>query len=273
MMPTLGADRDNTGGTTWASFWSNTSMASTPRIRRIARFVLSGFLLAIALGWLFLYFDSILQRRRAERLISDLKTFPFATAGFNEVRDLMVRYGGHAIQRLPQTPPLTCTVSHCYFELSLEHRLLRLPVRGRAADVLYNTLAYVGVRPWAVSLNFEVKDGRLERSSTTVGQFKMARFGDTDVLDPLEYNVHTERTDVGFRPREGGVGYVIGRPHVTGPLEEDWEAWLVQTPTAPMQRAFDINLACLTTILHGCRDFAELAPFVWADYQREKAQR
>ena len=46
------------------------------------------------------------QRRRAESLVADLKSLAFSTAGFPAVRDVMIRYGGHGIQRelLPRFP-------------------------------------------------------------------------------------------------------------------------------------------------------------------------
>jgi hypothetical protein len=48
-----------------------------------------------------LYFDSVYQRQRAESLIADLKSFPFASAGFSGVRELAIHHGGTAVQQFP----------------------------------------------------------------------------------------------------------------------------------------------------------------------------
>ena len=132
-------------------------MHGSGRLRGAVRFSISAFLIALVVSWLLLYLDSIVQRRKAEQLVLDLKSFPFATAGFTEVRDFMVSHGGQAVQQFPQTPPLTCTVRDCTFEVSFEHRLLRLPVDGgRTAELLYTAFVYSGVRPWGVFSRFEV---------------------------------------------------------------------------------------------------------------------
>ena len=246
-------------------------MHGSGRVRGAVRFSIGAFLIALVVSWLLLYFDSIVQRRRAEQLILDLRSFPFATAGFPEVRDFMVSHGGKAIQRLPQTPPLTCTVHDCTFEVSVQHRLLRLPVdAGRTSELLYTTLVYSGIRPWGVFIRFEVLGGRLERTSTWIGQWKIGRFDGTNVLETIGYSVQTEQTSTPYsRSGDHSSDYVVGRPHVSGPPTEILEALLVQTPTAPMQRALDVNLRCLTSVLHGCRDFQELAPSAWADHERK----
>src|SRR5258705_8449837 len=75
-----------------------------PASRRVLSAALSASLTLVgvlALGWLWLYLDSLQERHRAEHLIADLKSFPFATAGFPEVRELANRYGGTAVQSFP----------------------------------------------------------------------------------------------------------------------------------------------------------------------------
>jgi hypothetical protein len=76
------------------------------QFRATLRLVTRLVLISIVGSWLFLYLDSVYQRRRAESLFADLKSLDFATAGFPEVRDIMNRYGGRGIQRdlLPRFP-------------------------------------------------------------------------------------------------------------------------------------------------------------------------
>jgi hypothetical protein len=68
------------------------------RFRATLRWVARLVLVSIVGTWLFLYIDSVYQRRRAESLFADLRSLDFSTAGFAEVRDIMVRNGGRAVQ-------------------------------------------------------------------------------------------------------------------------------------------------------------------------------
>ncbi len=249
-------------------------MHNTRRFRGALRFFVSLFLIVFSCSWLSLYFDSIYQRQKAERFISDLRSFPFATAGFVEVRDLAIRHGGTALQSAPQHLPFTCTVRDCTFEVSVKPRILRLPLEGRAAELLYSTLPYCGIRPWSVFASFEVSDGRLARSRTAIGQLRRGRLGGYEGLLPIEYAVSTDRTatpysNFGVR----GDEYVVGPPTaITGPPEELWTAWVLQTTDAPMRRAFDVDLRCFTSVLRGCTGFRELAPSAWVDHEARLAK-
>ena len=106
--------------------------------------------MSIACSWLFLYLDSVHQRRRAESLFADLKSLDFATAGFPEVRDIMIRNG--------DTPGPTCNPQNCTFLLQIMTRLPRIPLLDRTATFFYTTLPYLGVRSWIVYAQFEVRN-------------------------------------------------------------------------------------------------------------------
>ena len=67
--------------------------------------------------------------------------------------------------------------------------------------------------------------------------------------------------------------HAVGVPHITGTVSDELWTWIAQAPNAPINRAFDVRLHCLTTVLHACRGFAEIAPSAWSDYQAEKQPR
>lgn len=135
----------------------------------------SAFLLALACCWLAIYFDSFYQRRRAERYLSDLRSFPFANATFVQVRDLVLRYGGSGMQNLPPPFPPGCTVRHCTFEIRIKHPLAALPLQGRSAELLYSTLPFLGIRPWSIYSDFEINSDKLETSTTQIGQLRRGK--------------------------------------------------------------------------------------------------
>jgi len=166
------------------------------RFRATLRWVARLVLISIVGSWLFLYIDSIYQRRRAESLFADLRSLDFSTAGFAEVRDIMIRYGGHGMQSdlqpqfpdpgdpmvdvhgnvtFPWRPWPMCTPRDCTFRLWIMTRLPRIPLIGRTAEFFYTTLPYIGVRSWVVCAQFEVRSGKLDRSQTGVWEIRMER--------------------------------------------------------------------------------------------------
>ncbi len=150
----------------------------------------------LAFSWLALYLSSLYQCRKAERLVADLRTFPFATAGFAEVRDFSLQHGGTATQEPFQTPPFACTVQACIFQIWLGRPFSRPPTNQWLWQSLYPTLPYLGLRPWVIYAQFEVQSGVLMRSTTTVGQL---RRGDSTI----EYSIHTGRSLMHcFQPRD-----------------------------------------------------------------------
>jgi hypothetical protein len=265
------------------------------RIRRAGRLLLLGFLIFISCSWLLLYLDSVHQRHKAERLLNELKSFPFATAGFFEVRELANRYGGTAVLQSPilqlprygitlhdprgkveisanQGGPFTCTVRECTFNIAIQPRVIELPLRYRAEQLLSTGLAYSGVQSWSLYARFEVSDGRLKRSWTSIGQLRSELVRSNSGIDkelvPFEYEVESTDDPVTF---SSTGGYRVGVPYITGGPAHILLARLPQTTDAPTQRAFDVDLRCLTAVFRSCRGFGELAPSAWADYRVRRA--
>lgn len=227
-----------------------------------ARIVLS-VLAFVVFSWMALYLSSVYQCRKANRLVADLRTFPFATATFTEVRDFSLQHGGTATQELSQTPPFACTTQACEFQIGLGRPFSRPPMNQWLWQSLYPTLPYVGLRPWLIYVQFEVRSGVLMRSTTMVGQLRREGF-------TIEYSVHTERTFTPYsRPNDRSSDYAVVAPHVTGPPTEALQAWVKQTPVAPMNQVFDVDLRCLTTIFHGCSSLSVLAPSAWQHYRQK----
>jgi len=220
----------------------------------------------LALCWVTVYSSSLYQRRKGERFIADLKTFPFSTADFAQVRDFVLQHGGIPIQDSSLTAPSVCSVRDCVFRIQIGHPLSRPPAIRRLYRFFYPILTSIGFRPWLIDSQFEVQNGVLMRSATTVGQVKRVDWRAYDGLLIMEYWIHTDRSTTPYsRPDDRGDRYTVTRPHVTGPPIEILESWVVQTPAAPMNRVFDIDLHCFTTIFHGCSDLGALAPSAWQD--------
>jgi hypothetical protein len=228
-------------------------------VRWVAWLVLAG----ITCSWLFLYLDSVHQRRRAEALFADLKSLDFAAAGFPEVRDIMVRNGGR--------PVATCNPQNCTFLLQIMTRLPRIPLLDRKARFFYTVLPYIGVRSWGVGAILEVRNGKLERSQTEVSEIRMERTDSSGYrhLVPLGYAVDTRRDAEGFEDRAcGNQDYRVYVSHGYFKFPANiLTTCVVQSAGVPTRRAFDVHLGCLNGLFRSCR-FDELAPSAWADIPR-----
>jgi hypothetical protein len=272
-------------------------MPTLRRVRVIALFVSVAFLGALAFGWLSLYLDSLLARRRAEHFIADLKAFPFSTAGFVEVRELANRYGGGPLLQfpvvhfpppgLPLIPPpdklhrgelpqvalplteTVCNIRDCTFEIEIMPMTLRRLVGVDTPTWIWSSLARSGVRPWLLYVKFDVKAGKLDESFTSISQVRLKKFRPGDDPVPLMYRVESTSSPLyGHESNE----YSVGIPHVTGGPIDMLVARITQAPNAPVRRAFDIDLHCLSAVWRACGGFRELAPSPWADYLAMEAR-
>jgi hypothetical protein len=242
------------------------------RFRATLRWVVKLAMGCIACSWLFLYSDSVYQRRRAESLFADLKSFDFATADFPEVRDIMNRNGGAAIQRdlhgnvTFERPGPTCTPEDCTFQLWITTWPARTPLLDRMAEFFYTNLPYVGVRSWVLYARLEVRNGKLDRSYTAVSELKMERFDSRMELVPLGYEVEVQRDSANFHCPGLNREYRVYIDHNDARLPENvLSTCVLQSAGIPTKRAFNVHLRCLNGLFRSCR-FDELAPSAWADY-------
>jgi hypothetical protein len=236
-----------------------------PRFRAILRWVARLILVSIVGSWLFLCLDSVYQRRRAEAFFADLRSLDFATAGFPEIRDIMIRNGGTTMKRRDQD---TCTPRDCYFVVQIMSQLPRIPLLGRKAIFLYTILPYIGVRSWVIRAGFEVRDGKLNMSGMGVFEYRMERVGwSTYWLVPLTYGVEARRDAASFGHGPcSSQDYQVWVDHgVIKQPANRLETCVVQSAGVPVKRAFDVHLSCLNNPFRNCR-FDELAPSAWADY-------
>ena len=230
------------------------------RFRAISRWMARLVLISLVGSWLFLYIDSVYQRRRAESLLADLRSLDFSTAGFAEVRDIMIRNGVR--------PGSTCDPQNCTFLLQIMTRLPRIPLLDRKATFFYTTLPYIGVRSWVLVAIFEVRNGKLERSETGIGEYKMERLDDSAYrqLVPLLYEVWTRREAASFEYPCSSQDYQVYVSHGGFKFPANaLETCVAQSAGASVKRAFDVHLSCLNNPFRNCR-FDELAPSAWADY-------
>jgi hypothetical protein len=222
--------------------------------------VLTCIVVVLCFLWLYFYIDSVRQRRKAERLLAELAALP-PMAGFAQVRDFTIRYGGGPTQTNEHPARNRCTPQDCWFQVEMlpaTTKLLRQ--QERLLNVLYLTEDHAGLRPWMVTIWLKVQNGTLQHTEARVLQQRMSR--------SIIYKVDIDRTATVYsQSGNPSSDYVVISPHITGAPGEALIASAVQTPSGKWKRTFDIQLDCLTTVLRGCVDFRQLAPSAWADYE------
>jgi hypothetical protein len=262
-----------------------------PTSHRVFRPIVFTMLSVLVLGWLYLYLDSVRERRKAEHLIADLRSFPLATAGFPEVRQLTNQYGGTAVQSfplpkfLPPGPPLripghldsemplpqnrtrpTCTPQDCTFDVGIASQtwIYDLRLDYRISELLASVLEHVGLRPWVVFTNFQIKNGKLWETQTIAVQARRETLGSHQGIGTVSYQV-TSRSKANAS-ESNRPGYAVFVPH-RGTVGSNLSAYFTQTADTRSGRAFDVDLRCFTFLTRSCNGSSELAPSAWADYQ------
>jgi len=230
------------------------------RFRAALRWLARLTLIAIVGSWLFFYIDSVYQRRRADSLFADLRSLDFSTAGFAEVRDIMIRNGAR--------PGSNCDPQNCTFRLQIISRVPHIPLPDRMAKVYYTTLPYIGIRWWVVYAQFEVRNGKLDRSDAGVWDYRLERV-DHDAYRQLAfgYGVETQRDAASFQHGPcSSQEYQVWVNHGLFKLPAyALDTCVLQSAGIPVKRALDVHLRCLNGFFRSCR-FDDVAPSAWADY-------
>lgn len=269
----------------------NTTHGRRWRWLRIFRIILIAPFLLLILCWLVLYGDSLYQRRKAEKLLKDLRAFPFATANFVEVREFVLAHGGRAdesqlVYRPPKAywalplPPATgighwvfgyedgspCSPQDCSFHIEVSNKLSWLWLPHDWTRSFYVDLDSLGLRPWKFRVDFQIADGKLKGTGVGVVSLQSAKEEQWRDIYATAYGaqVTTDRYWL-----HGKSVYNVRVQLVTGPPQQNLEAAVLSTAPAQIGRALDIDLACATRLSAGCRGFDELAPSAWADYQSQ----
>ena len=137
---------------------------------------------------------------------------------------------------------------------------------SHTAQFFYTTLPYIGVRSWVAYARFEVRNGKLDRSQTGVGEYRMEKLDSRSELVPVGYEVEPRRDAASFDYACLNQDYRVYVDHGVFKFPANMlHTCVLQSAGIPVNRAFDVHLRCLNGLFRSCR-FDELAPSAWADY-------
>lgn len=238
---------------------------------RLSRTKLALLLLIATLAscWFLLHFDSVRQRRKAERLFADLRAFPYETADFALVREFTVRHDGRAVASDPDSLQPRCTQSNCDFEVAIQPAITKVLASQRwFLRITDGAPMCLGLRPWNVTASLVVRAGVLQRSRIDVAQERTLHSAGYNGPFEVFYHIETDRTGTPYTYAGfAGGEYVATRPHATGPPVDLLAVYALQTADGHWRSAFDVHLDCLTAVLRGCDGVSQLAPAAWSRYQ------
>lgn len=190
------------------------------------------------------------NQRKAKHLLAEIQDPRWASAAFEDARNLSEKYGGHAVGHgldAPLTPEdypanFGCNKSGCRFNIKISNTpLFQLHLAPRTE----------------LNAGLQVERGRVTRVTVGLTSLKKEKAAEfelaVDVIDEFCYPCYD-----GQQPYSAHFGWDYRSQRPVG-------LTVRLTPAStPAQRhsAYDLNLACLTKF-GGCKDARALLPELW----------
>jgi hypothetical protein len=233
--------------------------------KRILGWVLVGLAAATVLALSVAEVSTRISRRRAERLLHDLRQLQVGKSTFEDARAVILRHGGGVSPR----DHSGCSPGHCTFEVALTHYPLLMEAGGRSVTIgmvyhLFRVFPPLGLQDWVSQAEVGVVGGFVVHLRYTV--FVRGRSGWILGRDAEEFEAIPEY----LRDRTGQRSYYLHWFLITDPgggrgIES------VVTPMANAEernRAYDFDFDCLTKV-GGCSSLCQFAPSAFADFVKE----
>lgn len=238
---------------------------SRSRLRRILQNVVL-ISLAVFLGALLaIQVEQHLFRRRAEQLLSNIRSLDLGKATFADEQNIFRRWHGSVHHNG------NCTETDCEVEVYLPdffttHILFfitRVPV--------VHPYLLIGGRPAQVRALIGVHENVVWSKSFDVDFLVPGyRFREGDWPD---YSLVGEATSIPtFAPFKSPAlhpEFVIGSPGGCTFCIKGYVHFTAHADPAEIRRLMDFDLSCLTRIWHTCRSQVDIMPAAWSQHQRE----
>jgi hypothetical protein len=234
-------------------------------MKRRAKFGLVGLVAVITLPVVVAEVSAHVYRRRAERLLYDVRQLQVGKSTFEDARAVIVAHGG----AVSPYDHFGCSPTHCTFEVGLEHYPLFMKVWGRfiSGETLCHVLRILsrcGLLDLSAGITVTIERGIV----THTGYGVLVRGNDALVLARQvdEFKVMPEY----LRNRAGQRSYFVDWVNITtvGGGEGIHSILTPQANAEERNRAYDFDFDCLTK-LRGCTSLCQFAPSAFADLVKE----
>jgi len=219
----------------------------------------------IALGVVGTEVSAHIYRRKAERLLRDVRQLQVGKSTFEDVRAFIAAHGGG----VSPYDHSGCSPEHCTYDVTLEHYPLFMKVWGRfmSDETLYRVFrifSRCGLLDFSAGITVTIDGGIVTHTDYSV----LVRGHDAVVLGRHieEFQVIPQYLRDEARQRSYFVGYVNITTLGGGEGIES-----ILTPQANPEarnRAYDFDFDCLAK-LGGCSSLCQFAPSAFADLVKE----
>lgn len=235
---------------------SNITMPQTKKILRVIGWIVAGLCAIVLLLAVAIRIDQYLLRRKAERLLVDLKSLEMRKSTYQDARRVIDRWKDSIHQQGP------CQAARCDVRIFLGDFATRHQVffanHQKLAYRFSSIYRFLGARPEMINGSIRVRKNIVWGKGISV------------LIE--NYSVHTL---VGVA-RSGSPTNVISSLHPEYAIENKSGRWIhaevVFTPyadTKDVRRLMDINISCLTS-KHPCETEADILPTAWDEYTAEE---
>jgi hypothetical protein len=212
-----------------------------------------------------------IYRRRAERLLQDLRQLQVGKSSFEDARAVIMRHGG-GVSPLDHSG---CSPAHCTFDVGLEHYPFFIKVWGRFLNIeaLFHVLRAfppLGLQDWDCGGHVEVDAGHV--TYVSYGVFVRGSGGSVLGRNTQEFK-EFKAIPMYLQERMGQRSYHADWFNITtvGGGEGIRSIFTPQANAEERKRASDFDFDCLTR-LGGCTSLCQSAPSALADLLKETGQ-
>jgi hypothetical protein len=206
-----------------------------------------------------------ISRRRAERLLHDLRQLQVGKSTFEDARAVIVGHGGG----VPPYDHSGCSAAHCTFVVGLTHYPLLTRLWGRYSSIeaeyyALRALPPLGLQDWESGADVRVDGGIV----THIGYRVFVRGSGGWVLGYIA--VEDRAAAKHLRDLMGQRPYYVHWFNITtvGGGEGIQSTLTPQANAEERNHAYDFNYDCLTRV-GGCTSLCQIAPLAFADYVKE----
>ncbi len=214
-------------------------------------------------------------RRRAGRLLRDIRSLQIGKATFSEVQGL-----GHKWGRFTHWEK-SCTAQSCGFEILwvdfFASRILASRILWSITPKTYHWLIIAGLRPQQVFADLQVEDGVLAKENFHVtvgapGDWDSGQWWDYGLIGSASSPITLQPSVAHQLPPQHPLYYVT-MPSGCEICKSIGFVFDPSLDSATFDRLMQFDFSCLTRWVHPCRTEADIMPNAWAQLELDRPSR
>ena len=235
---------------------------------RLLRLGALGIFVVVAFAIVPIQIEQHLLRRRAERLLSDIRSLDIGRATLSDAQNLSRKWKPFAHFKG------NCTEAACTLEISWQDfyfRNLGLFIRLNRLNILHPFML-AGGRPEQITARVSVEKGLVSGKGfyvvLGVPAYQAAEGWWPDYALLADAYSVSGFSGGGHQPSPQHPDFLVGRPGgCDGPCRQVYFIFSASADSATVNRFMQIDLSCLTRWIRPCRVEGDIMPAAWAQYK------